>query len=353
MIRKLKARYMNSRLGQKHPKVQAVVFFMAALVLWFALGMLTKSAPKLTPREDKLMKVGVRVLHSESATADILVFGHTLAEERVELKTRTAGTIEKILKPKGSRVKKGETILRLGMEDRQARLVAAKTEVEWQTAQELMKKGLISKVEYIAAEAAYKQASLDVEYANIKAPFDGVVGSLDYEEGAYIPANTHIGLFLNLATMKIVAELPEKYVSRARIGSVAAAKIADGSKIDAALMYIAPAANSSTRTFSLEFIARNNGRISEGMTAEVRLPLDAVMASRLPSSSCLTFGDDGRIGVKALDDGDKVEFYPVELVKDEDVGLWVSGLPDKASVIVSGQEFVRTGEKVEPKYQED
>ena len=91
-------------------------------------------------------------------------------------------------------------------------------------------------------------------------------------------------------------------------------------------------------------------KIVEGLTAEIRLPLDTIPATKLTVSSCLTFGDDGSVGVKTVNDENKVEFYPIEIIKEEKDGLWVSGLPKTANVIVAGGEFVSVGEVVNPKF---
>ena len=56
--------------------------------------------------------------------------------------------------------------------------------------------------------------------------------------------------------------------------------------------------------------------------------------------------DDGTVGVKAVNDKNIVIFYPTTSVKDTIDGIWVSGLPDKINLIVTGQEYVAVGESV-------
>jgi multidrug efflux system membrane fusion protein len=59
----------------------------------------------------------------------------------------------------------------------------------------------------------------------------------------------------------------------------------------------------------------------------------------------LTLDDDGRIGVRVAESG-VARFYPITIIREEVDGVWVGGLPDSASVIVVGQEFVRDGRAV-------
>ena len=72
------------------------------------------------------------------------------------------------------------------------------------------------------------------------------------------------------------------------------------------------------------------------------------MAHKIPPS-ILTLQDDGIVGVKVLSDDNTVIFYPIKKVKDTIDGMWVSGLPDKINLIISGQEYVTSGQKIESK----
>jgi multidrug efflux system membrane fusion protein len=293
-------------------------------------------------------------------TASVLVFGHTEAANKADLKVRTAGIVERIVHEKGSRIKAGTPILVIKIEDRAARRdsaasALAKAEMEFTTSKQLYFDNLISRVEYMQAEAAFKQAAanldqvnLDADNTTVRAPFDGIINALDVVEGSFVTANMVIGNFVDLGRIKIKAELPEKYISRIKVGSSARVVLSDGRSIDAKLAYAASVANSSTRTFPVELMSGNEERLVEGLTAEITLPLDKVMATKLSVSSCLTFGEDGSIGVKVVDADNRVGFHAVSLVREDADGLWVSGLPESAAVIVAGQEFVRVGETVVP-----
>ena len=68
--------------------------------------------------------------------------------------------------------------------------------------------------------------------------------------------------------------------------------------------------------------------------------------------SALTLNDNGELGVRTVGDSNIVEFFPVDLVRDTPTGMWLSGLPDEAQVIVIGQEFVKDGVEVKPHLQE-
>ncbi len=66
------------------------------------------------------------------------------------------------------------------------------------------------------------------------------------------------------------------------------------------------------------------------------------------SPAVLTLDDSGRVGEKAVEQGGRIAFYPISLVRTEADGVWVSGLPQRVRVITQNQGFVIAGESVEP-----
>ncbi len=366
MIRQIHDKYINSRLGQQKGSTKFVYLIFIGLIAWFGFGMFFSPDKVVEEPTVKLIKVDVEKLTAKNIISDILIYGHTEASEKVNLKIRTDGIVKIINKKKGQYVKKGDAIITLAMEDRMAKLRATqaakdKAEIEFNTAKTLLEQDLISRVDFVSSEASYKTARatldqiiLDIEHTVLRAPFDGVVNELNVEEGSYVKSGDNIGIFLNLNPIKIKAEIPEKYISNVRKGVVANATLSSKQKIEAMLVYVDSIANTSTRTFSIELEANNKGdKIVEGLTAEILFPLNTVSAIKLSVSSCLTFGDNGEVGVKTIDDENIVHFYPIEIIKEEANGLWVSGLPTNANVIIAGAEFVKVGEKVEPKFVEN
>ena len=61
----------------------------------------------------------------------------------------------------------------------------------------------------------------------------------------------------------------------------------------------------------------------------------------------MTLQDDGTVGIKGINDNNKVVFYPIKKEIDTIDGMWVSGLPDKVRLIIAGQEYIIVGQIVE------
>ena len=68
------------------------------------------------------------------------------------------------------------------------------------------------------------------------------------------------------------------------------------------------------------------------------------------SPALFTLNDAGDLGVRTIDDDNVVEFFKVGIIEDTNEGAWVTGLPDTVKLITVGQEFVLTGETVDPVY---
>ena len=88
-----------------------------------------------------------------------------------------------------------------------------------------------------------------------------------------------------------------------------------------------------------------SGSLKDGVTALAKVGLQGSKAHRIPSS-VMTLADDGRLGVRVVDDENIVSFEPIEIIGGGGDGMWVAGLPEDVSIIIVGQEFVQDGQKV-------
>ncbi len=75
------------------------------------------------------------------------------------------------------------------------------------------------------------------------------------------------------------------------------------------------------------------------MTLDIDIPLQMTEAHSLPPS-ILVLSQEGKIGVRTVDEKNRVRFIPVDILTDSPQGVWVSGLPETVRVISVGQEYV-------------
>lgn len=139
----------------------------------------------------------------------------TWAADRVSLTTPVSGVVKEVYVQVGQRVKKGDrlvalddTILKARVMEAEAGLARVKHEADeadrdFKRAQELYDRGVSSTTEFDAAKLKHSRttasakeaearliiAQKNLEYAVLKAPFDGVVKVREAEPGMYVPAN--------------------------------------------------------------------------------------------------------------------------------------------------------------------
>jgi multidrug efflux system membrane fusion protein len=153
---------------------------------------------------------------------------------------------------------------------------------------------------------------------------------------------------VDLDPIVVVGEVTEKDGGRIRVGDEAEVRLVTGERTRGTVRYVARTANPTTRTFRVEIeVANPDTAIGEGITAEVRLQLGEILAHRV-TPAILTLDDAGVVGVKVVEDGDRVAFRRVDIVGDTPEGIWLAGLPERVTLITVGQEFVRDGQRVRP-----
>lgn len=309
--------------------------------------------------ETSLFKVTVRDMQA-LAVADVITLQGDLEPARtITVKSETRGRVASIYVDNGTRVSKGEHLIALATDDRQARLEKAQAElklreVQLEAAQKLETKRMVSgnQVEeavanVAAAKAAVKQVKVEINQTRIKASFSGIVNHRHVELGDYLSPGDPIADLIDDAHIKIVARVPQQHISKLNIGQAVEAELLDGTTIDGELSYISLNADSATRTFRMEAIAQQSSKLRLGQSARVRLSLGEIMAHKV-SSSILSLAADGNIYVNAVDEDNKVVRYAANIIKNDSDGVWLSGLPKQIRLIVVGQAFVAEGQTVLP-----
>ena len=125
-------------------------------------------------------------------------------------------------------------------------------------------------------------------------------------------------------------------------------RLIGGEDVAGTVRFISNRASPQTRTYRIDVsLANPERKIADGVTAEVTLYLAPVNATKV-ARSALTFSAEGKLGVRIVEEGNKVTFVPVALVEDQTDFIYVSGIAPGAQIIVQGQDFVKEGQSVEP-----
>ncbi len=303
--------------------------------------------------------VRVRTQAAESVQRTITVNGKTAPARMVELSAETDGRIEAIGADRGANVERGGIIVRLDERDRKARLAQAEAtvkqrEVEYEGRLKLKSESYVSEAQLQeavalleAAKAELKRAELDLEYMNVRAPFPGALQSRVVEVGDFLKRGDPIATFVDNRRIIVSANLSEFDARYVDVGDAAEASLATGETVRGLIRYVAPVADEATRTFSVELeVDNSDGALRIGGTAELRIPAEDVLAHRI-SPSLLTLDDAGSVGVKIVNENGLVEFVVADIALSSSDSVWLTGLPQQATIITVGQGYVASGSLVD------
>jgi multidrug efflux system membrane fusion protein len=318
----------------------------------------TESGPRAAA--ETTMHVTVRHSTARTTTRTITVSARTEPDRAVELKAETEGQVVAIGADRGAVVTGGQSIVELDIRDRRSRLAEAEAlirqrRLEFEAAEQLRGQQFISpselagrEAQLVAAEAARDRIQLDIERTRINAPFDALVYDRLVEIGDYVGIGDPIAQLVDADPIIVVGNINEADVRALQTGNPGTAKILGGPTLDGRIRYLAPVADESTRSFRLELAVPNPGMaLRTGTSAELMLGAETVTVHAVsPSVLALSLADDGTVGVKIVDDADRVRFVPVDIVESTPDTILVTGLPAEARIIVVGQGYVVDGQAV-------
>ena len=346
--------------------ILTAIFAFVALIFWLMSGVMSDNAAPVEPAKALIenaastsrFKVVVETLTAETHTNNIRLQARTEADKVVTVAAETNGVIAELPVEKGAFVQKGQVICAIDVGARKAQLDQARAnrdarKIEFNAAKQLLAKGHTSKSQLAASRAAYDAAIAGVQAAlveynrtNITAPFDGILDKQPVKVGKFLSLGQPCGTVIDKDPLLVVAHVAENQVSSISVGSRGMASLATGETVTGMVRYIAETPNAATRTFRLELeVANKDLLLRDGISAELNLEAGDVLATRIPQS-VLTLGDNGKLGVRVVDNG-RVAFRQVTVIADDRNGALVTGLSAVEKVIVQGGEYTRDGREVD------
>jgi membrane fusion protein (multidrug efflux system) len=178
-------------------KVKYIPVILASVFLLISCGNDEKTNEPQGPKAFPVVEIPTKTVTSYQ-TYPTSIEGIVNSEVRAKI----AGYITDVLVDEGQQVKKGQLLFRLETQSLNQDAAAAKAnvhaaQVEVDKLQPLVEKNIISNVQLESAKAKLQQAqssynsiNANINYANIKSPVDGFVGSIRLRKGALVsPSN--------------------------------------------------------------------------------------------------------------------------------------------------------------------
>lgn len=209
-------------------------------------------------------------------------------DEEIELRTEIPGKVININFEEGSRVKKGNLLVKINDADLQAQLMRVESQLKLAEEKEfrskqLIEQNLISQEEYDILfnelnmrKAEKAQLIAQIEKTEIYAPFDGVVGLRYISEGSYITSAINIAILTKTNPIKIDFAVPIKHANKVREGMTVKVKVPNSEKVfDSKIYAIDPKVDPSTRTLKVRAkVDNSSGILIPGSYAEVEIIVD-------------------------------------------------------------------------------
>ncbi len=338
-------------------------------------------------------RVTVATPLQQSVTHYLEATGNTAAVNSADLVARVSGFIQEINYQDGALVKKGALLFTIEPEpykvkldqaqaaeegaratlkqaqadfDRQTQLVARQagtqaTLDQSQATRESTKSGLQQ------AEANTRIAALNLEYAHVTAPFDGVVTARQVSVGQFVGSgatptvlatiiqNDPIYVNFNVSeqdVLRIRADIARRGLTQDDLRKVpveVGLQSETGYPHQGTLDYASPSVNPSTGTLAVRAALQNANRVLlPGYFVRVRVPVGEPQNALLVPDSAIGSDQGGRY-VLVVDKDNVVEQRKVEIGPRVDERRVIeSGLNSQDRVVVAGVLRAIPGQKVDP-----
>ena len=334
------------------------------IIGWMGSGYVLPSNDGDVPRETETRLAPVAVSVEQSSVEPVTLYfqaeGQAQPDRDTSIRAEASGDVAEVLVAKGEDVAERSVIARLSTTRAEADLARAREELaraqrEFDNATALLERGIATadrlsqaRADLASAEAALAAAEEGRRSLDITAPFAGRIETLTLDPGEFVQAGAEVGRIVDNRPLTVAIQVPQQALNRIQNGQDASIRFITGEERAGTVSFVGTSANAETRTFLAEIAVPNaDGAIPAGISAEISIPTGQAQAHFVQPST-VSLSPEGRLGVKTVDDEDRVVFNAIEIVRAEIDGIWVTGLPETARIITVGQGFVNAGEIVAP-----
>lgn len=307
--------------------------------------------------------------YQQAQAAYATVTGATVVEDETKAKAdvqSAQSAFDAAKKLYNSRValQKEGALAQRQVDETQLQMVQAQTQLE--TAQSHLKSlNGVGRQQAIRAAQAQMDAAkshedalaVQLSYARIVSPINGVVAERQVYPGEMANAGTPIVSIIDISRVRAVANVPVKEASSIRAGRPARVAGPDGD-IPGTVTVVSPAANPNATTVEVWVQIPNPGeRLKPGATARVAIIAETIENTVVVPASALLNGDEGRQKVMVVSSDSVAHERAVAVgVRQGDRVQILSGVQQGEQVVTSGGLGLEDKAKVtiqQPKSDED
>jgi len=290
--------------------------------------------------------------------------------QHIELRTMEKGYVEEIYIDEGQAVKKGQVLFQITpivyrVELKKAQAEVNYAEIEYRNTKALADSNIVSSNELAMAEAELEKAKANLalatahmEFTQIKAPFDGIIGRFnDVRLGSLVDEGELLTTLSDNHKMWVYFNVPEAeyldYARRPRNGEPLAVRLqlANGKMFEADGWVETIEADFNNETGNIAFRAtfpNSEGILRNGETGNILMPVEIHNAMLIPQKA--TFEVLDRKYVYVVNDDGSIQSKEIQ-ISNELPHLYVvsHGLVDHDVVLVDGLRKVKNGDYIDVK----
>ncbi len=213
--------------------------------------------------------------------------GSVAAQESAQVRTEIAGVVREIAIEEGQAVKKGQLLVKIDDSE-----IAAQTEeaesayqlavLNLKRSESLAKTSSVTQADRDRAEAEARSAHARynlqrsrLEKTEIRAPFDGVVGSRAVSPGDFVTSQSVITNVADLSRLKIEFEVPERFYRKVTPGTRFTVHIEGDKTVAGEVYFVSSAISRETRSSMVKgYLTNPPPELKPGMFANIELVLE-------------------------------------------------------------------------------
>ncbi len=266
-----------------------------------------KTAPPPVPAK---VRVHVLTLEKKEIPSLVEVVGTVQAVQRASIAAKVSGFIAEIPVVLGSRVRKGDLLVKISAEEISARLLQAQAQLaqarrNLEREQKLLRQNASTpetvktmRDMYAIAEAGYREAKTMLGYTTITAPFAGVITRKIAHAGDLATPGTPLLELENSSRLQIVTAVPESVVRNIETGDRITVKVPAARLVgQGTVAEIAPVADPRSRTTRVKINISQSALLRTGQFARVSIPMKNTETLLVPASAIVPFGQMDRVFV--------------------------------------------------------
>ena len=281
--------------------VRLSLYILVPIILWMISGFFKNDNLEIKKETSDLFNVQTYMSIAEEYQPLIKLKATSFSETKVNVKAKTSGEVVSIGAIQGDYVKKDSILCSLGV--------------------------------------------VELNRTEVKAPFSGFIEQI-IKPGNFLERGQICATVIKLDPITFYAGVPEYDINKVRVNQKVNLELVTGQKIKGSLTFVSKSASSETRTFRVGSMIDNpDGFIKDGLTANMTIEIDLVKAHKI-SPSILLLNDEGKLGIRVIEEENIAKFVEIIILEDSEEGLWVTGIPEKVEIIIQGQGFVEDGQKV-------